>query len=314
MRVVFLGTPDFAIPSFHALIESCFKVVAVFTQPDRPAGRGRRVQASPVKLRAQTFGIPVFTPERLRDQENRSVVESLEPDFIVVVAYGQILPKWFLDAPRIAPVNVHASLLPRYRGAAPVVWSLINGDVLTGVTTMWMDEHLDTGDMLLRQEYSVPDTMTAGELAVELASIGAGLIVPTLDGLRKGTLSRIPQDHSQATMAPRIEKTIGKINWQLTARQVHNLVRAMNPWPLAYTGFKDSRLQILKSYPAPSEEAAEYPPGTYAGVRGEALRVSCGGGTALDLLQVQLPGRGAVSGREFVSGARLQPRATFSAV
>ena len=307
MRVIFLGTPDFAIPSLRALIDSPYEVVAVFTQPDRPAGRGQHLHASPVKVLAQAAGIPVFTPERLRNEENRRIVENLAADFIVVVAYGQILPKWFLDAARIAPVNVHGSLLPRYRGAAPVIWTLLNGDPITGVTTMWMDEHLDTGDMLLRREFPVPDTITAGELAEELARLGAGLVVPTLDGLRTGSIVRAPQDHSQATTAPRIDKAMARIDWQRAAPEIHNLVRAFNPWPLAYAEFRGAKLQFLLSRPAPEKEAAVQSPGTFLGVCGDALRVSCGGGTALDLLRVQLAGRSAVSGREFVSGAHLQP-------
>ena len=307
MRVIFLGTPDFAIPSLRALIDSPYEVVAVFTQPDRPAGRGQHLHASPVKVLAQAAGIPVFTPERLRNEENRRIVENLAADFIVVVAYGQILPKWFLDAARIAPVNVHGSLLPRYRGAAPVIWTLLNGDPITGVTTMWMDEHLDTGDMLLRREFPVPDTITAGELAEELARLGAGLVVPTLDGLRSGSIVRAPQDHSQATTAPRIDKAMARIDWQRAAPEIHNLVRAFNPWPLAYAEFRGAKLQFLLSRPAPEREAAVQSPGTFLGVCGDALRVSCGGGTALDLLRVQLAGRSAVSGREFVSGAHLHP-------
>ncbi len=307
MRVIFLGTPDFAIPSLRALIDSPYDVVAVFTQPDRPSGRGQHLRASPVKVLAQASGIPVFTPERLRNEENRRAVEDLAPDFIVVVAYGQILPRWFLDAARVAPVNVHGSLLPQYRGAAPVIWSLINGDTVTGVTTMWMDEHLDTGDVLLRDEFPVPETMTAGELAEALADLGAGLVVPTLDGLRSGSVVRTPQDHSRATLAPRIDKAMARIDWQRAAREIHNLVRAFNPWPLAFTGFRGSKLQMLHSRPAPDTEAAGVPPGTFLGVHGDALRVACGGGTALDLLRVQMAGRSAVSGREFVSGARLQP-------
>lgn len=307
MRVIFLGTPDFAIPSLRALTDSLYEVVAVFTQPDRPAGRGQRLHASPVKVLAQAAGIPVFTPERLRNQENRRIVESLAADFIVVVAYGQILPKWFLDAARIAPVNVHGSLLPRYRGAAPIIWTLLNGDPITGVTTMWMDEHLDTGDMLLRREFPVPDTITAGELAEELARLGAGLVVPTLDGLRSGSIVRAPQDHSQATTAPRIDKAMARIDWQRAAPEIHNLVRAFNPWPLAYSEFRGAKLQVLLSRPAPEKEAAVQSPGTFLGVCGDALRVSCGGGTSLDLLRVQLAGRSAVSGREFVSGAHLHP-------
>jgi methionyl-tRNA formyltransferase len=307
MRVVFLGTPEFAIPSLRELIGSRYEVVAVFTQPDRPAGRGQRLHASPVKTLAQELGIPVFTPERLRNEENRRVVEGLAPDFIVVVAYGQILPGWFLGAARVAPVNVHGSLLPRYRGAAPVIWTLLNGDTVTGVTTMWMDEHLDTGDILLRAELPVPDTMTGGELAEKLAHLGAGLILPTLDGLDAGTLRRLPQDHAQATMAPRIGKAMGSIDWKRPAREIHNLVRAFNPRPLAYTGFRGSKLQVLRSYPAPDQEPLEAASGIYLGTRGDAMRISCGGGTALDLLEVQLAGRSVVSGREFVSGARILP-------
>ncbi len=307
MRVIFLGTPDFAIPSLRALIDSPYEVVAVFTQPDRPSGRGQSLHPSPVKVLALASGIPVYTPERLRKEDNRQIVESLAADFIVVVAYGQILPRWFLDAARIAPVNVHGSLLPRYRGAAPVIWTILNGDTVTGVTTMWMDEHLDTGDILLRKEFQLPDTMTAGELAEELSRLGAGLVVPTLDGLRSGSVARTPQDHDRATMAPRIEKATARIDWAQAARDIHNRVRAFNPWPLAYTGFRDSRLQVIRSHPAPDTEVVQQSPGTFLRVCGDALRVSCGNGTALDLLRVQLAGRGAVSGREFVSGAHLQP-------
>ena len=307
MRVIFLGTPDFAIPSLRALIDSPYEVIAVFTQPDRPSGRGQSLHPSPVKVLALASGIPVYTPERLRDEDNRQIVESLAADFIVVVAYGQILPRWFLDAARIAPVNVHGSLLPRYRGAAPVIWTILNGDTVTGVTTMWMDEHLDTGDILLHREFQLPDTMTAGELAEELSRLGAGLVVPTLDGLRSGSILRTPQDHGRATMAPRIEKAMARIDWARAARDIHNRVRAFNPWPLAYTGFRGSRLQIIRTHPAPDTEAVQQSPGTFLQVCGDALRVSCGNGTALDLLRVQLAGRGTVSGREFVSGAHLQP-------
>jgi methionyl-tRNA formyltransferase len=311
MRVIFLGTPDFAIPSLRALIDSPYEVVAVFTQPDRPAGRGQRLHASPVKVLAQSVGIPVFTPERLRHDDNRGIVEGLAADFIVVVAYGQILPPWFLHAAKIAPVNVHGSLLPRYRGAAPVIWTLINGDPATGVTTMWMDEHLDTGDILLRAEFPVPDSMTAGELAEELARLGAGLVVPTLDGLSSGTVARTPQDHTQATLAPRIGKSMCRVDWRRPAREIHNLVRAFNPWPVAYTEFRGAKLQILRSHPVTDQVTVEQPAGVFVGVKGEALRVSCGEGTALDLLRLQLAGRGAVSGREFVSGARLNAGAVL---
>ncbi len=305
MRIAFLGTPDFAVPSLRALIESTYNVVAVFTQPDRPAGRGQQLHPSPVKILADDAGIPVYQPERIRNEENRVVIEGLGVDFIVVVAYGQILPAWFLKAARIAPVNVHGSLLPRYRGAAPVAWAILNGDPISGVTTMWMDEHMDTGDMLLSAAFPIPDTMTAGELAGELAQIGAGLLVPTLDGLRDGTLKPRSQDHSMATIAPRIRKEMAQISWQRPAREIHNLVRAFHPWPLAFTEFRGARLQILRTWPATGVESENAVPGTILGIHGDALRVQCGGGTALDLLEIQTAGRRPVSGKAFANGARL---------
>ncbi len=305
MRIAFLGTPEFAVPSLQALIESTHHVVAVFTQPDRPAGRGQRLHPPPVKILAGDAGIPVYQPERIRNEENRAVIEGLGIDFIVVVAYGQILPAWFLKAARIAPVNVHGSLLPRYRGAAPVAWAILNGDAMSGVTTIWMDEHMDTGDMLLSAAFPISDTMTAGELARELARIGAGIIIPTLDGLRDGTLKPRPQDHSMATLAPRITKEMAHISWQRTAREIHNLVRAFHPWPLAFKDFRGSGLQILKTWPVTGAESEKVIPGTILGIYGEALRVQCAGGTALDLVEVQMAGRRPVSGKAFANGARL---------
>ncbi|NWG14233.1 MAG: methionyl-tRNA formyltransferase [Acidobacteria bacterium] len=306
MRVAFLGTPEFAVPSLRALIESTYHVAAVFTQPDRPAGRGQGLHASPVKVLAREAGIPVHQPERIRDEENRPVIERLGVDFIVVVAYGQILPGWFLKAARIAPVNVHASLLPQYRGAAPIVWAILNGEAFTGVTTMWMDEHMDTGDMLLSAAFPISETMTAGELTRELARIGAGILIPTLNGLRDGTLKPRPQDHSMATSAPRIRKEMARVSWEKTAREVHNLVRAFNPWPLAFADFRGARLQILRTLPAADTRSEGEVPGTIVGIRGEALRVQCGGGTVLDLLEVQLAGKKPVSGKAFANGARLR--------
>ncbi len=305
MRVAFLGTPEFAVPSLSTLIESTYDVVAVFTQPDRPAGRGQKLHPSPVKTLAEAAGIPVYQPGRIRDEENRALIEGLGVDFIVVVAYGQILPAWFLKAARIAPVNVHGSLLPKYRGAAPVAWAILSGETMSGVTTMWMDEHMDTGDMLLSAAFPIPDTMTAGELARELARIGAGLLLPTLDGLRDGILKPRPQDHSMATMAPRVSKEMAQISWQKTAREVHNLVRAFHPWPLAFAEFRGSRLQILRTWPAAGIEPVKAAPGTILGIQGEALRIQCAGGTALDLLEVQLAGRRPVSGKAFANGAHV---------
>ncbi len=306
MRVVFLGTPEFAIPSLRALLDNC-DVCAVFTQPDRPAGRGQRPRTSPVKRCAEERGIPVYQPEKIRAEENRAIFEKYAPDFIVVVAFGQILPGWLLRSPRIAPVNVHASLLPKYRGAAPVAWALLNGDTVSGVTTMIMDEHLDTGPMLLRREVPVPETMNAGELAARLSAVGAEILVPTLEGLRSGTLQPVPQDDSMATVAPGIKKEMAEINWLASAREIHNRIRAFNPWPLAFTAARGRRVQILRSLPGSAVIGETTPPGTYLEASRDGINVSCGHGSVLEVLELKLEGKSVTSGREFASGARLRP-------
>jgi methionyl-tRNA formyltransferase len=311
MRVVFLGTPEFAVPSLRAVLNSPYEVCAVFTQPDRPAGRGQKSQPSSVKQCAQSHGVPVHQPEKIKAEENRPVFERYQPDFIVVVAFGQILPGWMLRCARVAPVNVHASLLPKYRGAAPVTWALLNGDAMTGVTTMLMDEHLDTGPMLLRREVAIPEMMTAGELASQLSMVGADLLIPTLDGLRLGTLQPAAQDDSLATWAPRIDKEMAAISWKRNAREIHNQIRAFNPWPLAFTSFLDRRVQILRSIPESGVVDAALVPGTYLGPTEVGIRVKCGGGTVLEVLEVKLEGKSRITGREFASGARLQPGAAL---
>lgn len=244
MRVIFLGTPEFAVPSLKALLGSDYEVCAVFTQPDRPAGRGQKAQASAIKTFARVAGIPVFQPEKIRGPENQPLLASLQPDFVVVVAYGQILPLWLLQLPRMGCVNVHGSLLPHYRGAAPVTWAILNGEMVSGVTTMLMDEHLDTGPMLLKKEVEVTATMTAGELAGRLAIVGAELLIPTLAGLASGDLKPIPQDDSLASLAPRITKEMGLIAWNRDARCIHNQIQGSihGPWRIRSAGAKGSRL------------------------------------------------------------------------
>jgi methionyl-tRNA formyltransferase len=309
MRVVFLGTPEFAVPSLRALLSSSYDVCAVFTQPDRPAGRGQKSQQSPVKQCALSYRIPVHQPEKIKAEENRPVFEEYQPDFIVVVAFGQILPGWLLHAARVAAVNVHASLLPKYRGAAPITWALLNGDAMTGVTTMIMDEHLDTGPLLLRREVAIPEMMTAGELASQLSMVGADILIPTLDGLRSGTLRPEAQDSSMVTWAPRIDKEMASISWSRKAGDIHNQIRAFNPWPLAFTSFRGRRVQVLRSMPESSVVDAALVPGIYLGPTEFGIRVKCGGGTVLEVLEVKLEGKGCITGREFASGARLQPGA-----
>ena len=307
MRVVFLGTPEFAVPALRVLLDHAYEVCAVFTQPDRPSGRGQKLRPSPVKVLAQSRGIPVFEPERIRNEDNRAILERLQPDFIVVAAYGQILPGWLLQSARIAPLNIHGSLLPRYRGAAPIPWAILNGDRFTGVTTMVIHEKLDSGPVLLQQEIQIPMTMTTGELMLEISAAGANLLKKTLDGLERHTITPIQQDESLVTWAPRLTKEMARISWNNPAIRTHNQVRAMNPWPVAHTVFQGEHLQIWRSLPEEHQSDSNASPGTFLGYSGDAIRVQCGEGTVLNLLEVQLPAKTKVTGREFASGARLRP-------
>lgn len=305
MRVIFLGTPEFAIPSLNALSGSNYEICAVFTQPDKPAGRGQKTRMSPVKAWAEGRGIQVYQPERIRNEENRSIFSEINPDFIVVVAYGQILPAWLLRSACIAPVNVHGSLLPSYRGAAPVNWAILNGDLETGVTTMIVEEELDAGPILLTRTISVPETMTAGELAEKVASEGAAILIPTLDGLSKRTLMPEPQDKARVSWAPRITKEMSKIDWHRSAIEIHNRIRGLNPWPIAISEFNGQQLQIYRSLPEQESKSSGHEPGTCLGWTRCGIRIQCGGASVLEVLEVQLPGKARISGREFANGARL---------
>jgi methionyl-tRNA formyltransferase len=305
MRVIFLGTPEFAAPSFQALMRS-HEVCAVFTQPDRPSGRGQKPHAPIIKSLAVEAGIQVFQPEKIRELANQPLLESFRPDCIVVVAYGQILPPWLLQLPRLGCVNVHASLLPRYRGAAPIAWALINGDLKTGVTTMLMDEHMDTGPMLLKKEVEISAAMTAGQLTEKLALVGAELLVPTLQGVESGLLSPTAQEDAQATLAPRITKDIARIEWDREAAVIHNMIRGLNPWPLAWTDWKGSRVQFVRSAPPDRSVVQGRAPGTFWGTTSSGMRVVCGQASVLEILEVQPAGKKKMSGREFANGARLK--------
>jgi methionyl-tRNA formyltransferase len=223
----------------------------------------------------------------------------------VVVAYGQILPAWLLECSRFGAINIHASLLPRYRGAAPIPWAILNGEVITGVTTMIMEEDLDSGPILLQKAIPIPITKTAGELSEVLSKVGSGLLIQTLDGMQKNALAPIQQDKSQISWAPRITKEMAKISWGKRALDIHNQIRAMNPWPVAFTSFRDERLQILRSLPEEGVSDLTKKPGAFLGLSRNGLRVQCGEGTVLELLEMQMPGRSRVSGREFASGMRL---------
>lgn len=234
MRVVFMGTPEFAVASLDILLKERIDIVAVVTQPDRPVGRKRIITPPPVKKLAIEHNIPVYQPAKVRDEEFIKKLLSLEPDLIVVVAFGQILSRQVLDIPKIGCINVHASLLPKYRGAAPVQWAIINGEKVTGVTTMWMDEGLDTGDIFLQESIEIKDDWTALELFSELSILGGKLLIDTLKHIKSGNIIRIAQDDTQATYAPMLKKEIGKIDWSKSANEICNLIRGTYPWPCAY--------------------------------------------------------------------------------
>jgi methionyl-tRNA formyltransferase len=245
MRLVFLGTPAFAVPTLESLVAAGYDVLSVVTQPDRPSGRGRRLAASPVKEAALRLGLPVYQPERIRRPDAVAVLAGLRPDIMVVVGYGQILPQTVLDIPPHGIINVHASLLPEYRGAAPVQWAIANGATRTGVTTMRIDAGLDTGDMLLKAETEIGPEETALELGARLAAMGAALLIETLERIE--TIAPHKQDAAQATYAPLLKKENGLIDWRQPAQAIHNRVRGFQPWPGAYTRFRGQQLHIWKS-------------------------------------------------------------------
>lgn len=244
MRIIFMGTPDFASPTLEALLKSKHEVVSVYCQPDKPKGRGHKMQSPPVKELASEMNIPVCQPNKLRNEETYEEIRNLNPDVIVVVAYGKILPKEILDIPRYGCINVHASLLPKYRGAAPIQWAVINGEKTTGVTTMYMGEGLDTGDMLMKEETEILENETAGELFDRLKYIGADLLIETLDKLESNSLNPEKQDDSKATLAPMLTKDDGKINWNNSAESIKNLIYGTNPWPSAFAFLGEDKMKI----------------------------------------------------------------------
>ncbi|XOQ44052.1 MAG: Methionyl-tRNA formyltransferase [Clostridium sp.] len=297
MKIVFMGTPEFAVPPLQALINAGHEVAAVFTRRDKPVGRKQILTAPPVKTLAVENGIPVFQPDTLRSAETEEILRRIAPDVIVVAAYGKILPKNILELPRFGCVNVHASLLPKYRGAAPIQQAILDGESVTGVTTMQMAEGLDTGDILLSEKTKIDPEETAGELTVRLSEIGAHLIVKTLTALEAGTVTPVPQNDAESSYAPMLTKERSPIDWKRTAVQIHNQVRGLSPWPSACTVYQGKKLKIHRTRLA----------GTAAGIPGQILagkefKVVCGDGTALELLEVQPEGRKKMKGSDFLRG------------
>jgi methionyl-tRNA formyltransferase len=304
-RVVFAGTSSFAVPILETVFKAGHSIVAVVTQPDKPAGRGRTLQSPPVKLKAQELGLAVHQPATLKSDEVRRLFEALAPELLVVVAYGRILPSWLLGLPRYGAVNLHGSLLPKYRGAAPIQWAMANGDPETGVCTMRLDEGLDTGPVYACEKTPIDPEESVQQLSDRLASMGCGLMERTLAGIVAGTLQPVPQDGERATLAPILTKEDGNIDWKLPAGAIHNRIRAFQPWPGTRSVFRGQICRIVRS--RVKGPAAGGEPGTLVtGSGGERfLAAVCGDGNLLELLEVQLPNRKPQTGMDFVNGFRI---------
>ncbi len=310
-RIVFMGTPDFAVPALEALLGGENTLVAAVSQPDRATGRGQHVATTPIKTVALRHAIAVYQPDTLRDSCFREELERLAPDLIVVAAYGKLLPRAILELPAHGCINVHASLLPRHRGAAPIQWALLEGDATTGVTIMQMNAGLDEGDILLQRTEPVVATDTSATLGTRLAHLGARTLLETIDGLKAGRIRPLPQDSSRATLAPRIQKDAGRMDWREPAQRLERKVRAFQPWPTAYTSLAGRQLKILHAaVRTPSAEAATRAAGTVAASGPDGITVATGDGT-LTLLVVQLEGRRALSAADFLRGHPVAPGAVL---
>ena len=307
MRIVFMGTPEFAVPCLERLIKDGHDVVGVFTQPDKPKGRGHKMQFPPVKEKAVEYDIPVFQPTKMKDGIAYGILKELDPELIIVVAYGKIIPQDILELPKYGCVNIHASLLPRYRGAAPIQWCVLNGEKKSGVTSMQMDAGLDTGDMLIKAETEIDENMTAGELHDKLSVLGAEVMSQTIKKIIDGTLERTKQDDSLSNYAPMLSKELCPINWNDSAEKIHNQVRGLSPWPVATAVLNGEIYKIHKTEKT----------GKTKGVAGEivsvdgGLTVCCGDGNAVCILTIQAPGKKAMSCADFLRGHKIEAGEKF---
>lgn len=304
-----MGTPEFAVPSLKKLIDNDYNICAVFTKPDKPQGRKMIITPPPVKIFAQEHGIDVYQPEKVKSEDTINLIKGLNPDIIIVVAYGKILPKQILDMPKYGCINVHGSLLPKYRGAAPIQWSIINGDTVTGVTTMYMNEGLDTGDILLQSKLYIEENETSDELKVRMSDIGADLLIKTLKELEAGNLNPIPQNSEEATFSPPLDKLNGEINWQSDAQVIHNIIRGCNSWPIAHTRLRGKLFKIYKS--KISTVRSSYPGKI---VSTEPLIIGCGNNTSLELIEVQIEGKKRMRASDFARGFRLSDKVILGLV
>ena len=303
MRLLFMGTPQFAVPTLKRLLSSPHSVIAVFTQSDKPAGRGEKLSAPPVKRLASEHEIPVYQPEKLKAEAWQRTIQTMAVDAIVVVAYGKILPSWLFTLPLYGAINLHASLLPKYRGAAPIHWAIAEGEITTGVTTMKIDAGLDTGDILLQEKVDIGPDDTAADLHDRLAAVGSDLMLRTLDLLASHEIEPIPQDPKLATYAPLLKKKDGELRWEQTSREVHNRIRAFNPWPGAYTYLHGALLRVWKAAPVIVPDNAQTP-GTLTHHNSLGAVVTCRQGS-LQLQQVQLENRKKIPAQDFLHGIRL---------
>jgi len=310
LKIVFCGTPAFALPTLHQLIaQSDFKVEAVVTQPDRPRGRGQEMSSSPVKAAALEADIPVYQPEKIKSESTIDHFTRLAPDVVVIIAYGQIIPQRLIEIPRLGWINLHGSLLPKYRGAAPINWAIVNGESRTGITTMQVDAGLDTGPILLTHEVEIAPDETGTQLYTRLAEAGAPLMVETLRRLDRAEITAQPQQNSLATLAPLLKKEDGRIDWNLTAPKIYNRIRGLQPWPGAFTTFRGKACHL---WGKPAQGIVDGAPAAIL-TRGHDVFVACGEHTSLHLEFAQLEGRKRVTAQEFANGARLTPGHRFGA-
>lgn len=303
MRIVFLGTPDFAAGSLNKLIENNYEIAGVFCQPDKAKGRGLDVSYSPVKTLALEHNIPVYQPAKMRDGEALAIMQELKPDIMVVVAYGKILPDDILAVPPLGAINVHGSLLPQYRGAAPIQWSVINGDKKTGVTTMYLATEMDSGDTIYSEETEIGEFETSGELYDRLTLIGADLLIKTLKDIEAGTAPRTPQDHSKATYVTMLDKTMCPIDFNNTPRTVVKKIYGLQPWPVATAELGGETLRVFGA--AYSENKTEKAPGEVVSTGKNGIEIACADGTAVYITEVQAPGKKRMPSTDYLRGHKL---------
>lgn len=309
-----MGTPEFSVPSLKSLIAEGHEIAAVFTQPDKPAGRGKHLHLPPVKTLALEHNVTIHQPSKIRNNDEvRAIFEAASPDACVVVAYGKILPPWLLAIPRLGCINVHASLLPKYRGAAPINWAIANGEHETGVTVMQMDAGMDTGPMLAKRSISIGDEETAPELSARMAQLGAELLSEALPRIASGDAKPERQSDTEATYAPILKREDGLIDWQMTAREIANRVRAFQPWPGTYTSFRGSKLIMWRAH-AVSEAAvsADIDAGTILNIDAAEMTLACACSSAMRVEEIQVEGKRRMTAREFVNGARLKAGDTIA--